>query len=302
MVAAVAALFVAFSGGDSGAGAAGDRGAAPRPRPLWSARRVPQPFVDAVGAQHLQAALDAAAPGAAPASSSQRAPRRSPRTTPTRPLIGASTQKLLAAAAALAILGPDSTFTDRAVVAPADPPTAPSTSCGSSAAATRAHDRRLPRRSSSRRARPRGDVTTSLEALADAIVAKGVQRDPRRRSSATTPATTSVRYLPQWKSNYRTDGEIGPLGALTVNDGFSAWSPSRRSPVDDPALNAGDAARRAPARPRASTSARPTPARRPRTPSTIAQVDVAAAAGHRRVDAVVERQPHAPSCSPRRSA
>ena len=51
----------------------------------------------------------------------------------------------------------------------------------------------------------------------------------------------AVRYLPQWKSTYRTDGEIGPLGALTVNDGFSAWSPSRKVPVDDPAVERGDA-------------------------------------------------------------
>jgi D-alanyl-D-alanine carboxypeptidase/D-alanyl-D-alanine-endopeptidase (penicillin-binding protein 4) len=46
------------------------------------------------------------------------------------------------------------------------------------------------------------------------------------------------RYVPTWKDTYRTDGEVGPISALTVNDGFSAWSPSRKVPVDDPTRNA----------------------------------------------------------------
>ena len=62
VVAAAIVAFVAFSGGDSGAGPATT--ATPEATtPLWSVRRVPEPVVDAVGEQHLQAALDAAAPG-----------------------------------------------------------------------------------------------------------------------------------------------------------------------------------------------------------------------------------------------
>jgi D-alanyl-D-alanine carboxypeptidase/D-alanyl-D-alanine-endopeptidase (penicillin-binding protein 4) len=41
--------------------------------------------------------------------------------------------------------------------------------------------------------------------------------------------------LPSWKSSYRVDGQVGPLGALTVNRGFSASTP-RRVPVENPAL------------------------------------------------------------------
>jgi D-alanyl-D-alanine carboxypeptidase/D-alanyl-D-alanine-endopeptidase (penicillin-binding protein 4) len=44
-----------------------------------------------------------------------------------------------------------------------------------------------------------------------------------------------VRYLPTWKDSYRTDGEIGPIGALTVNSGFSALKP-KPVPVSDPAV------------------------------------------------------------------
>ena len=40
--------------------------------------------------------------------------------------------------------------------------------------------------------------------------------------------------------SYRTEGQIGPIGALTVNKGFSRLKPAP-VPVDDPALAAGDA-------------------------------------------------------------
>jgi D-alanyl-D-alanine carboxypeptidase/D-alanyl-D-alanine-endopeptidase (penicillin-binding protein 4) len=44
------------------------------------------------------------------------------------------------------------------------------------------------------------------------------------------------RYVPTWKPEYRTSGDIGPLGALTVNDGLS--NVARKASADDPALNA----------------------------------------------------------------
>ncbi len=83
----------------------------------------------------------------------------------------------------------------------------------------------------------RGDVTTSLESLADAVVAAGVQRIPGGIVGDDS-RYDDVRYLPTWKDTYRTDGEIGPLGALTVNDGYATWSPSHKEPVADPARNA----------------------------------------------------------------
>ena len=45
------------------------------------------------------------------------------------------------------------------------------------------------------------------------------------------------RVLPQWPARFVTDREVGPIGALTVNDGFTG--PSGAGPASaDPALNA----------------------------------------------------------------
>jgi D-alanyl-D-alanine carboxypeptidase/D-alanyl-D-alanine-endopeptidase (penicillin-binding protein 4) len=85
----------------------------------------------------------------------------------------------------------------------------------------------------------KGDVTTSLEALADAVVAKGVHSIPGGVVGDDS-RYDEQRYLPTWKDTYRTDGEIGPMSALTVNSGFATWSPTRRVPVDDPTRNAAD--------------------------------------------------------------
>jgi D-alanyl-D-alanine carboxypeptidase/D-alanyl-D-alanine-endopeptidase (penicillin-binding protein 4) len=49
-----------------------------------------------------------------------------------------------------------------------------------------------------------------------------------------------VRYLPQWSPSYKAEGQIGPLGALTVNHGFSRFVGNSKTAVDDGALLAGD--------------------------------------------------------------
>jgi D-alanyl-D-alanine carboxypeptidase/D-alanyl-D-alanine-endopeptidase (penicillin-binding protein 4) len=46
-----------------------------------------------------------------------------------------------------------------------------------------------------------------------------------------------VRFLPVWKPSYASDGEVGALGALTVDRGRA---PGTRLPVADPAMNAGE--------------------------------------------------------------
>jgi len=235
VVAAAVVTFVAFSGGDSGAGPA-TTSAPAAATPLWSVRRVPEPVADAVGEQHLQAALDAAAPGTGTCFVVQVGNHTVAAHQGDVPLIGASTQKLLVAAAALEILGPDSTFQTR-VVAPAAPADGtvdrvwlvgggdPVLSTGDYVSFLQSQGK------------TKGDVTTSLEALADAVVAKGIRRIPGGVVGDDSRYDTQ-RYLPTWKDTYRTDGEVGPLGALTVNDGFSAWSASTKTPVDDPARNA----------------------------------------------------------------
>jgi serine-type D-Ala-D-Ala carboxypeptidase/endopeptidase (penicillin-binding protein 4) len=236
VVAAAVALVVAFTTGGSGNAAQATTTTTALTTPLWSVRRVPEPVVEAVGAQHLQSALDAAAPGDGTCFVVNAGNHTLATHGADTPLIGASTQKLLVAAAALSTLGPESTFETRAVAA--GPPNDgavdqlwlvgggdPVLSTGDYASFLQSQPH------------TKGDVTTSLESLADAIVAKGVRSIPGGIVGDDS-RYDQQRYLPTWKDTYRTDGEIGPMSALTVNDGFSTWSPARKVPVDDPTRNA----------------------------------------------------------------
>lgn len=234
-VAAVVALFLAFSDDDTGA--ASSSAAAPATvTPLWSVRRVPEPVAEAVGAQHLQTALDTAAPGDGTCFVVRAGNRVLAAHDPDTPLIGASTQKVFVAAAALTTLGPDFTYQTK-VMAPAAPADGSVdrlylVGAGDPVLATNDYASFLQANGKSH-----GDVTTSLESLADAIVAKGVKSVPGGIIGDDS-RYDDQRYLPSWKDTYRTDGEVGPLDALTVNDGFSAWSVGQNTPVADPALNA----------------------------------------------------------------
>jgi D-alanyl-D-alanine carboxypeptidase/D-alanyl-D-alanine-endopeptidase (penicillin-binding protein 4) len=236
LVAAAIALVVAFTTGGTGTAAQATTSPHALTTPLWSVRRVPEPIVDAVGAQHLQAALDAAAPGDGTCFVVSANGHTLATHGADTPLIGASTQKLLVAAAALSTLGPDSTFQTRAVasgtpnggtldqlwlVGGGDPVLA----TGDYAAFLQSQPK------------TKGDVTTSLETLADAIAAKGVKSIPGGVIGDDS-RYDKQRYLPTWKDTYRTDGEIGPMSALIVNEGFGSWSPARRVPVDDPTRSA----------------------------------------------------------------
>ena len=231
-LAAVIALVFAFSG--TGSGATPDSRAVATP--LWSVRRVPTPVVDAVGAQRLQAALDQTTHSDSTCFVVREGDHTLAAHDPDAPLLGASTQKILVAAAALTALGPDSTFTTK-VVAPAAPQNGSVDHLwlvggGDPVLSTADYDAFL-------QGQPRyhGDVTTSLESLADAIVAKGVHRIPGGIAGDDS-RYDDQRYAPSWKDSYRVDGEIGPMGALTVDDGFSAWTAASRTSVADPALYA----------------------------------------------------------------
>jgi serine-type D-Ala-D-Ala carboxypeptidase/endopeptidase (penicillin-binding protein 4) len=231
---AIVALFVAFSGGDPTESSSASPAAT---TPMWSVRRVPEPVVDAVGAQRLQRALDDAAPGGGTCFVVSAGGQTIAAHNTDTPLIGASTQKLLTAAAALTTLGPDFAFQTK-VVAPAAPANGsverlwlvgsgdPVLSTADYAAFLQANGE------------TRGSVTTSLESLADAIVAKGVRSVPGGIVGDASHFTGPEFLTDRWKSTYRTDGEIGPMSALTVNGGFTTWSTSRRVPTDDAAEHA----------------------------------------------------------------
>jgi D-alanyl-D-alanine carboxypeptidase/D-alanyl-D-alanine-endopeptidase (penicillin-binding protein 4) len=235
IVAAVVVLVVALTSGSSGNDAQATPGAAVA-TPLWSVRRFPEPVVEAVGTQHLQSALDAAAPGDGTCFVVSAGNHVLATHGADTPLIGASTQKLLVAAAALSVLGPDTTFQTRAVASaePADGTVDQLWLVGGGDPVLATGDYASFLQS---QPKSKGDVTTSLEALADAIAAKGVRAIPGGVVGDDS-RYDQQRYLPTWKDTYRTDGEVGPLSALTVNDGFSSWSPSRKVPVDDPTRNA----------------------------------------------------------------
>lgn len=204
--------------------------------PTWSPRRIPQPFVDSVGAARLQQQLDGAVGSADGCFNVLTAAGPVAARAATVPYIGASTQKLLTGAAALAVLGPDTTLGTR-VVASGEPESGtvdrlvlvgggdPLLSTGEFRAQLDADPKTA------------GTPSTSMEALADAIVAKGIRRvnvlgvDDGRYDSE--------RYLPAWPASYRTEGQIGPIGALTVNKGFTRLKPTPIA-VEDPALYAGN--------------------------------------------------------------
>jgi D-alanyl-D-alanine carboxypeptidase/D-alanyl-D-alanine-endopeptidase (penicillin-binding protein 4) len=88
-----------------------------------------------------------------------------------------------------------------------------------------------------RHASPRWRTTTftPVTRIADAIAATGVKNIPTLGVDDSRADT--LRYLPDWKPNYATDGEIGSLGALAVDGGFA--DANARGPAADPALTAG---------------------------------------------------------------
>jgi D-alanyl-D-alanine carboxypeptidase/D-alanyl-D-alanine-endopeptidase (penicillin-binding protein 4) len=78
-------------------------------------------------------------------------------------------------------------------------------------------------------------LVTSMEALADRIVAAGV-RHVFGRVVGDDSRYERVRYLPSWPTKYVRGNETGPLSALSVNDGFQHWNPD--VPFGDPAAGA----------------------------------------------------------------
>ncbi len=142
---------------------------------------------------------------------------------PGRALAGASTQKLLTAAAALAVLGAQHRFETRALTnAPLEngtlegdltivgggDPVLSTSSAPSTATAP----------------------NTPLPALADAIVGAGVQRI-EGALVADDSRYDRARAVPDWKPNYVSEGDVGALGALIVNggrgdDGIAAADPA----------------------------------------------------------------------------
>ena len=230
VIAAAGFAFFALRDDDAPAATTGSQRLA---TPLWSPRRVPQPIIDAVGAQRLQSRLDAelganescvvVTDGAGVIASKS----------PNAAMAPASTEKLLTAVAALSTLSADFKYETKAVA-----PAAPANGAIARLWLVGAGDPGLatPEYQALVASDPetKDEVTTSLVTLADAIVAAGVRSIPGGVQGDDSRYDT-LRYLPTWRDTYRTDGQVGPIGALTVNHGFSAFKPEP-VPVDDPAL------------------------------------------------------------------
>lgn len=77
---------------------------------------------------------------------------------------------------------------------------------------------------------------TPLEGLADAVVAAGVS-EVRGAVVGDDSRYDRVRYVESWPERYVAENVIGPLSALSVNDGFAEWEP-RDVPFADPAAGA----------------------------------------------------------------
>jgi D-alanyl-D-alanine carboxypeptidase/D-alanyl-D-alanine-endopeptidase (penicillin-binding protein 4) len=214
---------------------------APEPGPrlataLWSARRAPQPILDHVALGRLQSELATRAAGTDACYVVAGGEGTLAAAAPDTPLVPASTQKLLTSTAALDVLGPEFRYETR-VLAPAQPANGTVERLwlvggGDPVIVT-------PEKAARLEADPetRGTVSSPLAALADDIVRAGV-RTVTAGITGVDSRYDSTRYLSQWPAAYRSGREIGPVGALTVNDGFGG--PDGNGPETDPALNAAD--------------------------------------------------------------
>lgn len=155
------------------------------------------------------------------------------------PMVPASTLKLFTATAALARLGDDHRF--RTVVTggvPASGVVAGDLTLvggGDPLLVTNAY----------RQARhlPADQPLTSLDHLADLVKAAGVTRVTGRIVGDERRYDT-LRSVPTWPDRYLREQQIGPMSALSVDDGFVLQAPAdpggpvRRLPSADPALDA----------------------------------------------------------------
>ncbi|MFP5327524.1 MAG: D-alanyl-D-alanine carboxypeptidase/D-alanyl-D-alanine-endopeptidase [Acidimicrobiia bacterium] len=239
---AILSGFVALQAPDEAGGASGDGLEIPRLQtPVLSARRVPDLLVRTVGTQRLRAELDAilADPQLGPARSAsclivESQGHRLYEARGDVALIPASTLKVLTAAAALSAFGPDATFTTdvRASKPPVDGVVDgdiylvgggdPLLSTGDYLATLRNQPQ----------------IATRFEAIADAIVAAGI-REVRGRVVGDHSRYDDQRLFPTWKPEYVADGDVGPVDALVLNDGFLNYRPLVRDTIAaDPAAHA----------------------------------------------------------------
>ncbi len=152
----------------------------------------------------------------------------------------ASTQKLITASVLLDQLGLDATLRTR-LVAQAAP--GPDGVVAGDVWFVGAGDPLLSTQAYADHFYDQPQVRTSLEALADALVAKGVKQIDGRLLGDESKLD-ALRTVPSWSPRFTQQNQLGPLSALTVNDNVVDW-PTKQVPltpdgvgVPDPPTNA----------------------------------------------------------------
>ncbi len=150
----------------------------------------------------------------------------------TTPLIPASAAKLLTASSAIDVLGPDKTFVTEVkskspkngviegpvyLIGGGDP-----------LLFTQQYQKTL---------KDQIDEHTSIEQLADAVVAAGV-KTIRGGVNADDRMFDGQRSVPSWEPAYIAQAQVGSIGALTVNQGIDVKPNGVRTVTTDPATQA----------------------------------------------------------------
>lgn len=199
----------------------------------WSARRVPAPIVSHVAGQRLTGTIADAVAGYEACVVVDAGGRVVDRDA-SKALVPASTLKVLTAVGVLDLLPADHRFVTSVEIPPGADPTAPSQLflVGGGDPLLGTDDWRARREADPMR---RGTATTSLEALADGIVAAGVRSAPGGVVGVATDAAADQTFLEVWDPSYLAF-DIGPVASLTVDSGYR----SDGSRVQDPALYAAE--------------------------------------------------------------
>jgi D-alanyl-D-alanine carboxypeptidase/D-alanyl-D-alanine-endopeptidase (penicillin-binding protein 4) len=208
--------------------------------PVLSVRRAPTVVAAPIAERRLRADLAAWAASVPPSSCAVVADDEEVFLEQRRDdaLVPASATKLLTATAALLELGPDTRFTTRVVAAaaPADGILA------GDLVLVGGGDPLLATADYAARFRNQPQTFTDLDALAAAVAEAGVRRidgavvgDEGRYDQQ--------RYVAGWPQRYIDQDQIGPLSALSVNDGFASYpSPADTAtplePAEDPPATA----------------------------------------------------------------
>jgi D-alanyl-D-alanine carboxypeptidase/D-alanyl-D-alanine-endopeptidase (penicillin-binding protein 4) len=209
---------------------AGGQGASPAPlqTPVLSLRRVPALLADITSRVHLDDALDTALadPSLGPARDDsclvvQQGPTTLYSHRPTAMLTPASNLKLLTGTAILDRLGARSHLVttvkvDKAPVGGVVTGNLYLVGGGDPLLRTAGYVAALPYKEV---------VYSHLQDLAHAVRAAGVTRVTGAVVGDESRYDTQ-RYVPTWKPAYASSGEVGPLSALEVNDGFVALTPT----------------------------------------------------------------------------